>query len=96
MPAKVIFLTDGPTRTVKIGRQEIQLKRTTPRNMAAAGKLIGLLMQAFRYLGQANITPVRMGHLQCTLPAQERQQLLKDLPLAPAWMHPLFRELASK
>lgn len=96
VPAKVIFLTDGPTRTVKIGRQEIQLRRTTPRNMSAAGKLSGLLMQAFRYLGQANITPERMEHLQRTLPALERQQLLKDLPLAPAWMHPLFRELGSK
>ena len=38
VPAKVVFLTDGPTRTVKIGRQEIQLRRTTPRNMAAAGR----------------------------------------------------------
>lgn len=96
VPAKVIFLTDGPTRTVKIGRQEIQLRRTTPRNMAAAGKLSGLLMQAFRHLGQAHITPERMAHLKRTLPAKERQQLLKDLRLAPAWMHPLFRELAQE
>ena len=43
VPAKVVFLTDGPSRTVKIGRQEIQLRRTTPRNMATAGRLSGLL-----------------------------------------------------
>jgi hypothetical protein len=30
VPAKVVFLTDGPSRTVKIGRQEIQLRHTTP------------------------------------------------------------------
>ncbi len=96
VPAKVIFLTDGPSRTVNIGRQEIQLRRTTPRNMAAAGKLSGLLMQAFRHLGQAHITPERMAHLKRTLPAKERQQLLKDLRLAPAWMHALFRELAEE
>ncbi len=41
IPAKVVFLTDGPSRTVKTGRQEIQLRRTTPRNMAAAGRLAG-------------------------------------------------------
>jgi len=52
VPAKVVFLTDGPSRTVKIGRQEIQLRRTTPRNMAAAGRLSGLLMQALRASGQ--------------------------------------------
>lgn len=28
--AKAVFLTDGPSRTVKIGRQEIQLRHTTP------------------------------------------------------------------
>lgn len=95
VPAKVVFLTDGPSRTVKIGRQEIHLRRTTPRNMAAAGRLSGLLMQAFRHLGKEHITTARMEHLKRTLPAKERQQLLKDLPLAPAWMHPLFRELAE-
>jgi hypothetical protein len=95
VPAKVVFLTDGPSRTVKIGRQEIQLRRTTPRNMAAAGRLSGLLMQAFRHLGRQHITEQRMAHLKRTLPTKERNQLLKDLPLAPAWMHPLFRELAE-
>ncbi len=95
VPAKAVFLTDGPSRTVKIGRQEIQLRHTTPRNMAAAGRLSGLLMQAFRHLGREHITPQRIAHLKRTLPAKERQQLLKDLALAPAWMHPLFRHLAG-
>ena len=95
VPAKVVFLTDGPSRTVKIGRQEIQLRRTTPRNMAMAGRLSGLLMQALRHLGKEHITPTRVAHLKRTLPARERQRLLKDLPLAPAWMHPLLRELAG-
>ena len=96
VPAKVVFLTDGPSRTVKIGRQEIQLRRTTPRNMAAAGRLSGLLMQALRHLGKEHITPERMEQLKRTLPVEERQQVLKDLRLAPAWMHPLFRELAGE
>jgi hypothetical protein len=95
VPAKVVFLTDGPSRTMKIGRQEIQLRRTTPRNMAAAGRLSGLLMQTFRHLGKEHITPERMQHLKRTLPAKDRQQLLTDLALAPAWMHRLFRELAE-
>src|ERR1041384_2511262 len=95
VPAKIVFLTDGPSRTVKIGRQEIHLRRTTPRNMAAAGRLSGLLMQAFRSLGRQHITRQRLARLKRTLPAKERKQLIKDLPLAPAWMHPFFRELAE-
>ena len=52
-------------------------------------------MQAFRDLGKEHITTERMQHLKHTLPQKQREQLLKDLALAPAWMHPLFRELAE-
>jgi hypothetical protein len=64
--------------------------------MAAAGRLSGLLIQAFRELGKDHITPERIAHLKRTLPASERRDLLKDLKLAPAWMHPIFRELAEE
>ncbi len=96
VPAKAVFLTDGPSRTVKVGNMTIQLRRTTPRNMAAAGRLSGLLMQAFRSLGKENITAARIKHLKHTLPADERRELLKDVRLAPAWMHPYFRALAEE
>jgi Family of unknown function (DUF6088) len=96
VPAKAVFLTDGPARTVKIGPITIQLRRTTAKNMAAAGRLSGLLIQALRELGEEHITPERREHLKRTLPAEKRRELIKDLRLAPAWMHPLFRELAEE
>lgn len=96
VPAKVVFLTDGPDRVVRVGRQEIRLRHTIPRNMAAAGRLSGLLIQALRNLGQGHVTRGRIDHLRRTLPAKERAKLLNDLDLAPAWMHPFFRELAEK
>jgi len=94
VPAQVVFLTDGATRTVKVGPTQISLKRTTPRNMAAAGRLSGLLIQAFRSLGAANITPQRIARLRKSLPAVERATLLQDIALAPEWMHTHFREVA--
>jgi hypothetical protein len=96
VPAKAVFLTDGPSRTVKIGPTTIQLRRTTPRNMEAAGRLSGLLMQALRELGEEHMTPARREHLKRTLPADQRRELVKDLRLAPAWMHAIFRELAEE
>src|SRR5262245_1952628 len=96
VPAKAVFLTDGPSRTVKIGPTTIQLRRTTARNMAPAGRLSGLLIQALRELGKEHVTLERLAHLKRTLPADKRRTLLKDLRLAPAWMHPIFRELAEE
>src|SRR6266496_4805937 len=92
VPAKAVFLTDGPSRTVKIGPTTIQLRRTTPKNMEAAGRLSGLLIQALRELGKEHITQERREHLKRTLPTDKRRELIKDLKLAPAWMHAIFRE----
>ena len=95
VPARAVFLTDGPSRTVKIGPTTIQLRRTTARYMAAAGRLSGFLIQALRELGKKHMTPERCQHLKRTLPAEKRRELIKDLRLAPAWMHPNFREIAE-
>ncbi len=96
VPAKVVFLTDGPSRTVKIGATTIQLRRTTPKNMAMAGRLSGLLIQALRELGKKNMTTERVEHLKRILPIEKRQELLKDIRLAPAWMHSIFKKLAEE
>ena len=96
VPAKAVFLTDGPSRTVKVGPMTIQLRRTTPRNMATAGRLSGLLIQALRELGEAHITTRRVEHLRRTLPLEKRRELLRDITIAPAWMRPIFRQLAEE
>ena len=96
VPAKVVFLTDGPSRTVKIGTTTIQLRRTTPKNMAMAGRLSGLLVQAFRELGKENVTAERLEHLKRILPLDKRLEILKDIRLVPEWMHSIFRELAEE
>jgi len=96
VPAKAVFLTDGQSRTVKIGPTTIQLRHTTARNMAAAGRLSGLLIQALRQIGKEHVTAEHVQHLKQTLPIEKRRPLVKDIRLAPAWMHPIFRELAEE
>jgi hypothetical protein len=62
--AQVVYLTDGPSREVSVGPTQVSLKRTTPKNMACAGRLSGLLIQALRFLGEAHVTPERVAHLR--------------------------------
>lgn len=63
--------------------------------METAGRLSGLLVQAFREPGREHVTRERRNHLKRTIPASERRNLLNDLQFAPAWMHPIFREPAD-
>jgi Family of unknown function (DUF6088) len=95
VPARVEFLTDGTSRTVRAGPMQIVLKRTTPRQMAAAGRTSSLVIQALRSLGPDHLTPQRLNKLRRTLPAEQRRVLLDDLTLAPGWMQPTLRSLAA-
>jgi len=93
IPAKIVYLTDGAEKNVAVGNQQIQLRRTTPKNMATAGRSSGLVIQAFRYLKKDGVTDDHIATLSRTLPDADRERLWKDRVHAPAWMHPLFDRL---
>jgi len=95
VPARAIYHTDGPSRTVKIGALTVQLKKRPPRQVSSASPMSSLVFAALRSLGKANVSSSRVAHLQKTLSAADRHQLLRDLPLAPAWMHPHLRHIAG-
>jgi Family of unknown function (DUF6088) len=96
VPAKAVFLTDGLNRTVNVGNQTVTLKRTTPKNMAAAGRISGLVIQALRYLGRETVDEKTIAKLDRRLTAEDRKVLMRDIKLAPAWIGDIFRQLAAK
>jgi hypothetical protein len=96
VPARVVFLTDGAPRRIRIGNQEIVLRRTTPRNMATAGRISGTVIQALRYIGKDRLTPVHQRTLMRRLSATDKQQLLKDRLKAPGWMRRLLAEIGGE
>lgn len=95
VPVRALFLTDGPTRRVKIGKREILLKHTTPRFMATAGRPSGLVIQALRWLGQRHVDESTVRKLRRNLKPEDRANLIKDAHLAPAWIAAIFRQLAE-
>lgn len=96
VPAKVVFLTDGRSKRVRLGKLEIVLKQTSPRNMGTAGRVAGLVIQALRYLGHANVDDDTMKRLGRRLSADQKAELLKDIAYAPAWIGKIIRRVADK
>ena len=95
VPMKVVFLTDGASRRVRLGRQEIVLKHTTPRNMATAGRTSGLVIQGVRQIGQRHVSDEMIETLRRKLSDEDKRQLLKDLRYAPAWIAAIMRRVAG-
>jgi Family of unknown function (DUF6088) len=86
VPMRIVFLTDSMSRKVIVGKRDIVFKKTTPRNMATAGKVSGLVIQALRHLGQANVDDATVSVLQQRLSQDDKAQLLRDRRYAPAWV----------
>ncbi len=95
VPMRAVFLTDGPSRSIRVGKQEIVLKRTTPRNMASAGSISGLVAQAIRFLGPDHVDDAVIAHLRGRLTPQDKSQLLADLRHQPVWVGKIMRSVAE-
>ena len=93
VPSRIVFLTDGPARKVKIGKREIILQHTTPRNMATAGRISGTLIQALRHLGQDQIDDTVIAILRRHVATADHSVLRKDLVHAPVWVADLLLPL---
>ena len=94
VPMKVIYLTDGRTRTVQVGERQIILKNTTPRNMATAGKSSGLVIQALRHLGRKSVDDRIISQVDRRIDEKTRKQLMEDIRYAPIWIADVIRKLA--
>jgi hypothetical protein len=93
VPARIFFLTDGSNRRIQVGKLTITLKRTTPKNMATADRISGLVFQALRFIGRSYIDDKVVRILRERLSAKHKRTLIADLRYAPAWMEKVVRKL---
>lgn len=95
VPARMEYLTDGPSRHASVRELPITLKRTTPRRLATAGRASGTVAQALRFLRRAQVDDQVVTTLRAQLGPEEKKQLLEDIPLVPAWIGEIFRKVAA-
>ena len=94
VPLRVVFLTDGPARQLKIGNLQVMLRHTTPRNMATAGTASGLVIQALRWLGRSHVDQQMMRRLHQRLRMEDRRRLSDDARYAPVWIAEMMKQIA--
>ena len=93
VPAQLVYLTDGPTRQIKLGSQTIQLKRTAPSRFPSPGTPAGLALQAIRALGPNIDQDLIVRQLSRALKPSDKKELSKLSKYAPAWSHQLIKRL---
>ena len=92
IPMNIIYLTDGAARKVTIGRGSIVFKKSTPKNLAAIGKISTLVVQALKTIGKDNLTLQQKEIIIRQLQKEEKSRLEHDIRLAPEWIRKIMRE----
>jgi len=90
VPMKVVYLTDGAARTVKVGKRIITFKKTSPKNLLVKGELSGLVIQALKTIGQNKVDENTLEKIQAILKNEKKENIINDAKLSPAWINKIL------
>jgi hypothetical protein len=92
IPMRIVLLTDGSPREIKIGKRTIKFKKTTPKSLLAKGKISRLVIQALKEIGNGQVTESEEGKIIKLLKEEEEKDLIHDIGLAPVWIQKIMRK----
>jgi hypothetical protein len=96
VPAKIIYLTDGPNNEVPIGRRSIHFKHARPKVMAGLEGKFALVVQALRHLGKEGVGPREIEALRAALSPAEKRKLVKDTRFGVDWIYEVAKRIAEE
>lgn len=83
VPTKVVFLTNGSRRQIRVGKGILTFKPTTPKNLAAKNELVFLAIQSLIELGEQKTTDKVKAILKDKLQAVSPVVIREDAKFAP-------------
>lgn len=96
VPAKVSYITNGPTRTLKIDGRTVHLRNRGNRLMSWNGRPGAPVVQALDWLGQqAAADPTIVDTLRVRLPDDVKADLRKNIHSLSDWLIPIVKDIAS-
>jgi len=95
VPAKIVYLTNGTSRTFRVGKQAIAFERVGPRQLRAKPGTSSLVVQALCHLGKDRVDEGLVEHLKTHLSPSERKSLLRDARYTSDWIFEVIKRIAS-
>ncbi len=103
VPMRIAYQTDGRSRKIRMkpsspgGRgYEIMLRRTSRRYMQARTEVGYLVIQGLRDYGRKHFGKEEYAELLRRLPPTGKEDLMKDLDIAPVWIADVMRRLIAE
>ncbi|NML36892.1 hypothetical protein HHL17_06750 [Chitinophaga sp. G-6-1-13] len=84
VPTKLVYLTDGSPRKLKIGKLEVRMKATSRKRLSRIGKISSLVILALEETALHQIDDTTKHKIKSLLEQEDPRKLKHDLSLAPA------------
>lgn len=96
VPMNYTYLTTGSERTVNLSNRKVVLKRGVPKNFCYGTRLISLLVQALKALKKENVGEEELNIIQqLVLKETDKEALVKDVDMMPAWMKRIIKPMLT-
>jgi hypothetical protein len=96
VPMNYTYLTTGSERTVNLSNRKVVLKRGVPKNFCYGTRLISLLVQALKTLKKENVGESELKVIrQLVLKETDKETLVKDVDMMPAWMKRIIKPMLT-
>ena len=90
VPMRLVFYTNGNTRTLKIAHRTIKLKHVNPSRLIAPGTVASLVISALGYLGRSAVTTETIFAIKQQISNKEFKETVALTAKMPAWMADIF------
>ena len=96
VPMNYTYLTTGSERTVNLSNRKVVLKRGVPKNFCYGTRLISLLVQALKALKKENVGDSELKVIRQLMSKEiDKETLVKDVDMMPAWMKRIIKPMLT-
>jgi hypothetical protein len=95
VPAKSVYLSDGPNRTYSMGGQVLKFRKTALKEVDLDHYKSGILVQAIKTLGQERVSGDTIRKIRRQLSPDERKMILADTGHVAAWIYDIIRRIGG-
>ena len=96
VPMNYTYLTTGSERIINLSNRKVVLKRGVPKNFCYATRLISLLVQALKAMKKENVGEEELNIIQqLVLKETDKEALVKDIDMMPAWMKRIIKPMLT-
>ena len=95
VPAKLTYLSNGPTKKLDIENRVIYFKHARPKEIYADSFISGLVVQALKYFGKDRVGHEIISHLKQKLSHKEKTELLENIHYSTEWIYEIVQNIAK-